>query len=116
VRAGRGLLCTLALWGAVACEPPPFQGFEPPRQVEVRLREATFDPVNVTLAVGGTVTWTNVLALAHTITPDDAGRPGTWTAQGLDAPGARFAHTFGLAGEFRYRCLVHGDMAVIRVQ
>jgi plastocyanin len=90
--------------------------FEPPRQVEVRLGESAFQPVNATVAVGGTVTWRNTLAVSHTVTPDDPNRPGTWTAKNLDAPGATFAHTFSLAGEYFYHCLVHNDMAVVRVQ
>jgi len=55
--------------------------------------------------VGGTVTWTNLGAQAHTATASD----GSFDS-GLVAPGASASVTFATAGTFAYLCSVHPTM------
>ena len=68
-----------------------------------------FIPSVVTVDVGGTVTWINEDAAAHTITSGvlaDGGPDGVFDS-GLFSPETEFSHTFEAAGEYPYFCLVH---------
>ncbi len=56
-----------------------------------------------TVAVGGTVTWTNSGSNPHTSTSDS----NIWDS-GTVSPGERFSHTFTEAGTFPYHCTFHG--------
>ncbi|TAK11960.1 MAG: hypothetical protein EPO35_11850 [Acidobacteria bacterium] len=66
-----------------------------------------FSPGSVTVAVGGTVTWTNNDIITHTSTSTQAGQ--TWNSE--IAAGARFARVFPTAGSFDYRCTIHTGMS-----
>ena len=67
-----------------------------------------FVPANVTIAVGGEVTWTNDDTAAHTVTSGTvADGPDGVFDSGLLLPNAMFAHTFEDAGEYPYYCVVH---------
>lgn len=65
---------------------------------------SSFSPSNISVAVGGTVTWTNHDVTAHTTTNS----AGAWN--GSLAPGATFSRTFPTAGTFDYRCTIHPTM------
>ena len=72
-----------------------------------------FIPSVVTVDVGGTVTWINEDAAAHTITSGvlaDGGPDGVFDS-GLFAPETEFSHTFDAVGEYQYFCMVHPWMA-----
>jgi plastocyanin len=73
---------------------------------EVSEEGIAFNPAEVTVGVGDTVTWTNNDSVAHDVTADSfsSGEPG-----GMD-PGATFEHTFEEAGTFDYVCTVHPGM------
>jgi plastocyanin len=73
---------------------------------EVSEEGIAFNPGEVTVAVGETVTWTNNDSVAHDVTADSfsSGDPG-----GM-APGDTFEHTFDEAGTFDYVCTVHPGM------
>jgi plastocyanin len=58
----------------------------------------------VTISVGGTVTWVNNDAVAHTSTAS-----GQWDS-GILQPGGRFSRTFPVAGSFPYLCTLHPNM------
>ncbi len=70
-----------------------------------------FQPADVTIKVGDTVTWTNTGSFTHTSTsgtttggtrhPD-----GLWDS-GSIPPGQTFSHTFTKAGTFPYYCIPH---------
>jgi plastocyanin len=65
-------------------------------------------PAEVTISVGGTVTWTNDDTAAHTVTsgtPTD-GPDGVFDSSIVMA-GKTFEHTFEEAGEYDYFCIVH---------
>jgi len=66
---------------------------------------SSFSPGSVTVAVGGTVTWTNKDVTTHTTTNS----AGAWN-QSL-APGGTFSRVFPTAGSFDYRCTIHPTMA-----
>ena len=65
-----------------------------------------FAPANVTVDLGGTVTWTNASDEQHTVTSDTA---GLFDRDPL-RPGATFDHTFDTAGTFAYHCDRHREM------
>jgi plastocyanin len=72
---------------------PPFQS---PQQW-------TYDPADITVSQGATVTWTNTGAVAHTVTSDDA---VSFDSGSLD-PRAAFNFTADTPGTFTYHCAFH---------
>ena len=70
-----------------------------------------FTPNEVTVDVGGEVTWTNGDSAAHTVSSGDLkadpNNVGTLFDSGLLPAGKTFSHKFDAAGEFPYFCMVH---------
>ena len=62
-----------------------------------------YAPNPVTIAVGGSVTWTNNDNTAHTAT-------GSTFNSGSIAPGRSYTATFPTAGTFTYKCSFHPGM------
>jgi plastocyanin len=58
----------------------------------------------VTAKVGETITWQNLDAVPHTVTPDDGSFSGTVAA------GSTFSHAFDAAGSYPYHCNIHPSM------
>jgi len=77
-----------------------------------------FVPYEVTIDVGGEVTWSNDDTAAHTVTAGSAGQgPSGEFDSSLFMAGTTFSHTFESAGEFPYFCMVHPWMAgIVTVQ
>jgi plastocyanin len=73
---------------------------------EVSEEGIAFNPAEVTVGVGDTVTWTNDDSVPHDVTADSfsSGEPGGMS------PGDTFEHTFEEAGTFDYVCTVHPGM------
>ena len=71
----------------------------------VSIKDFSFEPGSISVAVGSTVTWTNNDTTSHTVTADD----GSFDA-GTLAPGATFSHTFDTPGTFSYHCNIHPSM------
>jgi plastocyanin len=73
---------------------------------EVSMEGIQFNPEQVTIGAGDTVTWTNNDSTAHDVTADEfsSGESG-----GM-ANGDTFEHTFEQAGTFDYVCTVHPGM------
>lgn len=81
-------------------------------QGSISLTSTAYAPNPVTVAPGGTVTWTNDDSIAHTSTGDG----GAWNS-GSIAPGAKFSRAFPSAGTFTYHCAFHpGMVGTVRVQ
>jgi plastocyanin len=64
-----------------------------------------FQPGEITVSVGTTVTWTNNDTPGHTVTADD----GSFKSDTL-ATGTTFSQTFASAGTFAYHCSIHSSM------
>jgi plastocyanin len=75
-----------------------------PRGAEV-LGNRAFNPSEVNVAVGDTVTWVNTDTVSHTSTSNAAG----WDS-GSIAPGRQFSFAFTTAGTFPYHCAIHPGM------
>jgi len=80
-----------------------------------------FEPPEITIRVGQTVTWRNDNPIPHTATGDPAQNPvnttrpepgrlpegaAPWGSELLQ-PGQSFFHTFTVPGAYRYICLPH---------
>ncbi len=95
--------------------PGPTGGPSAPVSIPVgaeTLGNRAFNPDDLSVAVGSTVTWTNTDSVAHTSTSDNR----TWDS-GSVAPHAQFSVTFQNAGTFRYHCAIHpGMVGTVTVQ
>jgi plastocyanin len=77
----------------------------PPMTATVSIGDRIYTPSSITIAPGGTVTWTNNDGRAHTVTATD----GSWDS-GLMNTGATWSRTFPAGGTFSYFCDLHPDM------
>jgi plastocyanin len=73
------------------------------KSASVEIKEFSFQPATVEIAVGGTVKWTNADAATHTV-------KGEGWGSGDLAQGASYENTFATAGTFPYSCGVHPSM------
>ena len=80
----------------------------------VSMVNVRFEPAEVQVTPGSTVTWTNDDGMPHEVTADDgsfdsspACEPSTGT--GCVESGESFAHTFTTAGRYPYHCPLHGS-------
>ena len=76
----------------------------------VTIKDFAFDPADLTVAAGTTVTWTNADATGHTATADD----GSFDCRPL-AGGASRSFTFATPGTFDYHCAIHGPTMAGRI-
>src|SRR4051794_9890706 len=76
-----------------------------PMTAAVSVMDDFFSPKQVTIAAGGTVTWTWMASASHTVTSDT----GLFDSSPPKSSGT-FSFTFPNAGTFPYHCLVHGFM------
>jgi plastocyanin len=83
-------------------------GSRPAADVAVSVDDNFYDPADVVVNVGDTVTWTNIGLDVHTTTADD----GSWDSGDLQ-PGDSFAFTFTVAGSYPYQCLHHGFLGQV---
>lgn len=80
---------------------------------KVEMKDITFSPAKLTVAVGATVTWTNRDAMGHTVTPTDK---ALWGSEGsgddFDAwlqNGQSWSFTFTKPGTYKYYCIPHAS-------
>ena len=71
----------------------------------VTIKSFAFNPPEVDIKVGQTVTWTNQDGFAHSLLADD----GSFKSQDLNQ-GASFSHVFDKAGTYTYICGIHSSM------
>ena len=75
----------------------------------VDIPSISFDPEELTVPAGTTVTWTNSDDLPHTVTKD--GGPGAEFDSGDIEPGGEFEQTFDEPGTVDYICTIHPGQA-----
>jgi len=83
----------------------PNAGGEPVRSERVEMLDFEFDPQDVTIAVGGKVTWINAGETVHNAVADD----DSFATEDLDA-GKIASETFDEAGSYPYICTIHPQM------
>ena len=81
-------------------------GGAPTMAASATIQNFAFSPSVIHVLPGGTVTWTNKDATAHTVT-DNAGGFDS----GSIAVDATFKRTFAAAGTYTYHCTIHSMMA-----
>jgi|SRR5215212_8673503 len=71
----------------------------------VNIGDNFFDPPDVAVEPGSTITWTNNGAVPHTVTADD----GSFDSERLN-PGDSYTVAFGGQGTVTYHCEIHPEM------
>ncbi len=99
------LISALLRVTATAPEPGTTTPTLTPGSGEVSIIDEQFVPTIITVAVGTTVTWTNISREEHTVDSDIL-----LFESGLFKLGESFSYTFTLPGIFYYLCLAHDDM------
>jgi plastocyanin len=89
---------------------PTTSGTTPVAAASATIQNFAFSPAVIHLLPGGTVTWTNKDATAHTVTDVNGGFDS-----GNIAVDATFVHTFATAGTYTYKCTIHSMMATATV-
>ena len=74
--------------------------------LSVEIKDFAFNPPQITVPVGGSVTWTNNDTVPHTATGQDR----AVLQSGAIAPGESFTQKFDTAGTFDYFCEFHANM------
>jgi len=78
---------------------------------EVSMKGLAFEPADITVKTGDTVTWTNDEAVGHDVTKE--GGPGPEFSSGDPGgmqEGDTFEQTFDMPGMIEYVCTVHSNM------
>jgi plastocyanin len=79
-------------------------------EVTVRMEDNFFEPANITVEPGTTVTWVQSGNNPHTTTSYD----GLWDSGMLEGgSGATFSFTFEETGTFDYFCIPHEEMGMV---
>lgn len=76
-----------------------------PATIEVPIRNFAFMPMEVSVPVGGSVTWKNLDGEPHTVTSTE----GLFRSGALDQ-GDSFTFKFTKAGTYPYICSIHPQM------
>lgn len=72
---------------------------------QVEIKNFTFEPMMLSIAVGTTVTWKFDDSAQHTVSADDK----SFVSPAL-SNGQTYTHTFTTAGTFQYICSIHQYM------
>ncbi len=104
------ILATLVVAGGLAFE--GCGGGGDPGANEVFMQAIAFNPMEITIQAGESVTWTNQDIVPHTATSGNPGDGdlGAIFRSALLGQGGTFTHTFNDEGEFVYFCEVHPAM------
>lgn len=83
----------------------------PADSLAVHIDNFVFEPAQLTVKVGQTVTWTNRDDIPHTVVC-----AGKFRSKTMDTDGT-FSFTFTSAGEYKYFCSLHPHMTgVVKVE
>lgn len=80
-------------------------GGGPTQTSTVEMVNTSYQPSEIEVEVGTTVTWTNEDSFDHTVTSQGAGFDS-----GNIGAGEEFSHTFNQTGTFDYTCTIHPSM------
>ena len=74
-------------------------------QTAVTISGFAFDPAEITVKAGDTVTWTNQDSVQHKVVSDNGIFEGPAIGQGMT-----YSFTFATAGTYTYHCGIHPSM------
>ena len=113
------MITALALFALASCAGTP-PAATAAKSVPVAIKAFRFQPTELEITAGTTVTWTNNDAILHTVTSgtsvkkDDFGNydlhPDGRVDGMLPDQGASFSFTFTTPGEYAYFCSRHNNM------
>lgn len=83
------------------------QNTQPQATNSVTIQNFAFNPSDITVKKGTTVTWTNQDSTGHTVTESDG---QTGPASQVLGSGQTYSFTFNQAGTFHYHCTIHSEM------
>ncbi|MDD3926378.1 MAG: PQQ-dependent sugar dehydrogenase, partial [bacterium] len=95
--------------GAVFKMVPPTGDGTPGAQATVTMRNSQFQPQQITIRRGTTVTWVNRDPYVHTVTSGQQGR-ATGMFDATVNSGQRYSFTFTQTGTYPYHCRIHSGM------
>ena len=81
------------------------QAARAPAAVQVTIRNFDFQPMAVSLPIGGEITWKNLDGEPHTVTSTD----GSFRSEALDE-GDSYSFRFTRPGVYTYICTIHPKM------
>src|SRR4051812_10987000 len=73
--------------------------------ITIKIANFTFDPPDLTIKAGTTVTWVNADDIPHLVSEKD----GMFHSSALDT-GEKFSQTLSTAGTVKYFCAIHPQM------
>ncbi len=79
-----------------------------PAAVKIEIKNFAFNPQNITITPGTTVSWTNDDAVAHEIATQ-SGAPASFDSGPLE-PGNSFSFSFSIPGVYPFYCKIHTYM------
>lgn len=79
--------------------------FAIPAPPPVQIADFSFQPADVSVEIGGSVSWVNQDSSAHTVTFDSLS-----IDSGSLASGKTFSATFSTLGQYTYHCSIHPAM------
>ncbi len=74
--------------------------------VNIEIVNFAYNPLDITVKKGATVTWTNLDSASHTVTSESGNELDSDTL----SKGQPYSHTFNDAGTFNYYCTIHPRM------
>jgi plastocyanin len=77
---------------------------------QVVMQNTTFNPTEITITKGTTITWINKDAIPHTVTSDQ----GLFNSGNIPANGT-YEFKFDAAGTYNYHCIYHAPYMVGKV-
>ena len=109
-RIALGVALLGALGWTAASEAHDLRAYTPAAQekaapAQVKIDNFSFEPREITVAPGTTITWTNRDDVPHTVTSND----DKFSSKALDTDD-QFSFTFRDAGTYEYYCSVHPKM------
>ncbi len=82
--------------------------------IMVEIKNLAFNPANITIAKGTSVTWKQSDSASHTVTSVLGKYEPTHQVKVLDSPllskGQTYSYTFNEPGTFEYFCMIHPSM------
>jgi plastocyanin len=91
------------LFGLVAAQPAAQRASAEDSAASVAIKDFEFQPKELKVKTGATVTWTNDGSSSHTVTSDD----GSFESPTL-AKGKTYRRKFDKPGTYPYYCALHG--------
>jgi plastocyanin len=107
IKTGSILAAALVILGGVACSSKSSSdGASTSQTASVDLKALAFAPVQVRVAAGGTVTWTDREPVEHTVTAGTPDAPHSSFDKVVNE-GGTFTFTFARAGTYPFFCRRH---------